>query len=88
MVLEAFEMGIKYIQRHLDGIPGIAVGQHFEMKDGILMAGESDEAYLALFFGEVGRFDAAAGGEDHFRILVVDDFMELPQIDHIGTQAT
>ena len=51
------------------------------------MAGEADVADLALLLGLLGRLNPAAGGEDHVRIGLVDDLVELPQIDHVGIES-
>ena len=51
------------------------------------MSCESDEADLALLPGQIGRLDSAVAREDHLRVFLVHDFVELPQIDHIGPQA-
>jgi len=51
------------------------------------MSCESDEADLALLPGQIGRLDSAVDREDHLRVFLAHDFVELPQIDHIGPQA-
>ena len=40
-----------------------------------------------MLLGQVGRFDAAVGSEDHLRVVVVDDLVELPEIDHVGLES-
>ena len=84
---EAAEGGVETVERHLHGVEREVCGEHAQMDAGIFVAGEADEADFALFlrFGE--GFGGAAGGEDQFGIVVVDDFVDLPEIEMIGLQA-
>ena len=41
---------------------------------------------LPCFFGFERGFGGAVGSEDHFGIVVVDDFVDLPEIEMIGLQ--
>ena len=55
---------------------------------GILVAGEADEAHLALLASPAASASAAPSGrEDQVRIVVVDHFVDLPHVEMIGLQA-
>jgi hypothetical protein len=54
---------------------------------GILVAGEPDQAHLALLLGLRERFGRAVGAEDEVGIVVVDDFVDLPDVQIVGAEA-
>ncbi len=60
--------------------------EHLEVDVRILVAGESDEAHLPLLLRLRQRFDRAVRSEVQIRIVVVDHFVDLPQVEVIGLQ--
>ena len=85
--LEAAVEGVADVDGHLGGVPGVGLVEHLEMDLRILVAGEADEANLAGFLGFESRFEAALF-EDPVGIVVVDHFVELPEIEVVGLEAT
>ncbi len=84
---KAAEGRVAAIERHLHGIEGKIVRQHFQMDFGIFVAGESDEADFALLLGGEQGFGSAVRSEDQVGIVFVDHFVNLPEIEMIGLQA-
>jgi hypothetical protein len=60
--------------------------QHVRMNRRVFMAGESDESHLTLLPGSGQRFQDSIRLVDFFRIVIVDDLMNLPYIQVIGLQ--
>lgn len=56
------------------------------MNAGVFVAGEADEADLALLFGFDGGLEAAFF-DDVFGVVVVVALVKLPEVDHIGAEA-
>jgi hypothetical protein len=61
--------------------------EHAEVNGRVLMAGETDEAKLAGFFGVEKCFEGAARCKETVGIFHADHFVELEQIDMIGLKA-
>src|ERR1039458_7412958 len=59
-LLEAVEVRVKGIQRHLHGVKWKAGVQHGEMDLGVLVAGKAGEANLSFFFGAGQGFGCAS----------------------------
>ena len=83
---ELVEVGIEGVQRHLHGVEGEAGVEHGEMDLGVLVAGESDEADLALLLGFQQRFGGAAGADEEVGIVGETDAVDLPEVDVVGLQ--
>ena len=66
--LEAAEVPVERVDRHLDGVEADPVRarhlEHVQVDVGALVAGEPDEADLAGLARGVHRLPGAAGGED------------------------
>ena len=56
------------------------------MNAGVFMAGESDEANLALLFGFGSASAAPPGADEQLGIVVEGDTVNLPEIEVIGLQ--
>ncbi len=56
------------------------------MNSGILVAGEADEAHLAVTLRAGERVDRAVAREMALRIVVVHALVDLPQIEDVGLQ--
>ena len=52
----------------------------------MLVAGEAEEADLALLLGLEGELEGTAGREDPVGVVVVVDLVELPEVEMIGPQ--
>src|SRR5438876_6815415 len=80
-LFETVEVGVHYVERHLDGIEREAVlcggGQHLQMNIWTLVAGETDKTDLARFFGFQDSFNRSAFGENPIRIGIANHLMEL-----------
>ena len=85
-MLEASKVGIHDIDRHLRSIPGIGLAQHFQVNEWVLVAGETDVSNLAGLFGFDGCLDPPSF-EHPIGIIVVVDFMELPQVQMVRLKA-
>jgi hypothetical protein len=62
------------------------VRQHLEVNRRVLVAGEADEAHLAVTLRPVQRLDGAIARKVMFRIVVVDAFVNLPEVEEVGLQ--
>ncbi len=51
LLLEAVEVRVKRVQRHLHRVKWKAGGQHLQVNGWVLMSGESDKPYLAFLLG-------------------------------------
>ena len=56
------------------------------MKSRILVPGEANESRLPLLLGLIKRLEHATFGVSKFRVVVVDDSMNLPEIEMIGAE--
>lgn len=86
VVLEAAEEVVTDIDRHLCGVPVVRPGDHIEMNARVLVSGEADEANLAGLLG----FESGAETslfEDPFGVIVVVEFVELPEVDVVGVES-
>ena len=81
LLLEAPVVGVHHVQRHQDGGPVVGLAEHLEVDRGVLVAGEAQEADLALLQGLQAGLDGAVLGEDPVGVVVVDDLVELPEVD-------
>lgn len=72
----------------LTGVERIIVGKHLEMSRRVFVSGEADKAYFACLFRFRHGYDYAAFREVSFRVVVVNAFMHLPQVNVIGFKAT
>ncbi len=54
----------------------------------VLVAGEAEKANLALLLGLEGAFDRTTAVEDPVGVVVVDDFVKLPEIEVVGAQTS
>ena len=74
-------MSIHDVDRHLHGIEVEAMllryFHHVEVNVWILVAGETDEAYLPCLFGSNDRFHRSTFVEDSIRVVVANHFMVL-----------
>jgi len=80
-LFETVEVGVHYVERHLDGIEREAVlcggGQHLQMNIWTLVACETDKTDLARFFGFQDGLHRSTLGENAIRIGIANHFMEL-----------
>lgn len=83
-LLEAAVAGVEGVEGHLHRVEGKIVAEHFEMDGRIFVAGEANPADLPLLLCGGERFNGAVGAEDKVRIVVVDDFMNLPDVEMVG----
>ncbi len=54
--------------------------EHPEVNRGVFVAREADEAHLALALRLLKRLDGAARREVKVGVVVVDDFVNLPEV--------
>src|SRR5438445_8353286 len=87
LLFETVEVGIHYVERHLDGIEREAVlcggGQHPQMNIWTLVACETDKTDLARFFGFHDGLHRSAFGENVIRIGIANHLMEAESVDCI-----
>src|SRR5262249_56841135 len=57
-----------------------------QMRLGVVMAREADEAALPRLLGRLEGLDGSAGGEDPRDVVLVLDRMDLPEIHVIGPE--
>ncbi|MEP6714378.1 MAG: hypothetical protein ABJC09_02315 [Terriglobia bacterium] len=79
-LFEAAKRGIEAIEGHLHGVEGKTVGEYSEVNRGVSVAGEADEAHFPLPFRFRLRLRRAARSEDQAGIVVVNNFVNLPDI--------
>ncbi len=87
LLLEAAEIRIEGIERHLDGVERKTCFQHGEMNFWILMTSEPYEADLAVFLSLLQRFGGAVPTDEKFRVIIEGHAVDLPEIEMIGLQA-
>lgn len=87
VALEGAIAGIERIDGELDGVEGEAAVQHFEVNAGVFVAGEADETDFAVFLGLRQGFEDTIGGVVVLGVVVVDDFVDLPDVEVVGLQA-
>jgi hypothetical protein len=91
LMLEAPEVGVHHVERHLDGIEVDAMRprgvEHPEMHVGVLVPGEPDVPDLARLLRLRHRLVCAAVREDAIRVLEADHLVVLQQIEVVGLQA-
>src|SRR5215471_2331702 len=89
--LEALEVPVQRIDRHLHGVEPDTMGagdlEHVEVDVRALVAGESDEADLAGLAGSVHRLPGTSRGEYPFRVVSTDDLVKLHQIEVVGPES-
>ena len=61
--------------------------EHSEVNLRVFVAREADEAHLALALRLLERLDRAAGREVQVGVVVVDDFVNLPEVEVVGLQS-
>src|SRR5581483_3364659 len=83
--LKAAIVRVHHIYRHLRRVPGVILAEHLQVDPGILVPGEANETDLPGFAGLERRFDAAFF-KYPIRIVVVNQLVELPKVQMIGTQ--
>src|SRR4029077_3270818 len=77
---------VKTIERHLDRVERIVVRQHSEMNSWALMSCETNKTCLALFLRLIQCFDHATLRKMQVRVILVDDFVNLPEVQMVGSQ--
>jgi hypothetical protein len=91
LALEAPEVCVHHVERHLDRVEAEAVRlrgvEHPVVHRRILVAGEADEADLARLARGGERLDRAALGEDAVGILEPDRLVDLHQVDVVGAES-
>ena len=85
-MLETAERGVERIQRHLHGIEWESMRKHFQMDRGIFVPGETNETNLALLLSFLQGLNYPAGPENKIGIVVVNHFVDLPNVEVIGFQ--
>jgi len=88
MGFETAKCRIATVERHLNGVEGEIMGKHFQMNFRIFMPGKTDKTHLALLLGREQSFRGSIGSENQLWIILINDFMNLPEIEMIGLQAT
>ncbi|MGA2922087.1 MAG: hypothetical protein ABSE28_13325 [Candidatus Sulfotelmatobacter sp.] len=86
-MLEAAEIGVERVQRHLHGIEREAGIQHRKMNLGILMPGEPDEANFPVFLSFFQSLGCTALADEEFGIVIKGHTVDLPQIKAVGLQS-
>src|SRR5262249_16461624 len=81
-LLEAAIMRVHYVNGHLRRVPGEWLGQHFEVDTRVLVARETNEADLACLLRFQRRLNASFF-EDPIGVIVVNQFVKLPQVEVI-----
>src|SRR5438270_8292413 len=80
-LFETVEVGVHYVERHLDGIEREAMlrcsGQHLQMNVRALVACKADKTDLASLLRSQDSFNRSAFGENAIRIGIANHFMEL-----------
>src|SRR5579862_9771900 len=79
--------GVERIQRHLHRIERKARPQHLQMDLGRLVAGEANEAHLALLFRLRQRLGRASRADKKLRIIIEPDAVNLPEVQVVGLQS-
>ena len=79
--------GVQDVERHLHGVERVISFQHLQMDVRIFVAGEAHEAHFALLLCLIESFNGAAGREDSVRVVIVDDFVDLPDVQMIRAQS-
>ena len=87
VLLKAAKLRIQTVQRHLYRVERESVGEHFQVDGRVFVSREPDETDLSLLPGEHQRFRRSVGLENKVGIAFVDDFVDLPDVNVIGTQA-
>jgi hypothetical protein len=85
LVKEAAEEINANDDRHQSGSPLVRLVQHLEMDGRILVAGKPNVPNLASLLSFQGRLHAAFV-EHPIGVVVVVDFVKLPQIDDVGLE--
>src|SRR5439155_14302202 len=89
--LEALEVSVHHVQRHLDRVEPEPVLrsrlEHLQVDRGILVSREADVPDPPRFLGLEGRLDRAPLGEDSVRILHPDDLVELQEVDDVRLES-
>jgi hypothetical protein len=68
------------------GMAAVDELEHLQVERRVLMAGEADESCLPLFLSLIEALQHAPLGICQFRVVVVDDPMNLPEIEMIGPE--
>ncbi len=79
--------GVERIERHLYRVEGVAQPDHFQVNCRVFVAGEADEARLALLLGLVEGLQHAALGVGKFGVVVEGDIVDLPEVEVVGLVA-
>src|SRR4051794_32967267 len=82
---EAAVVCVHHVDRDQSRVPLIGAAEHLEMNPGMLVAGEAEVPDLPFFLCFESRSQAAAL-EDPFRVVIVNEFMELPEVHVIRLQ--
>ena len=85
---EAAKGAVERADRHLAGVPLEVELEHGAQDVGALVAGESDVANQAAFACLEGRLDCTARLKYPLGVVVVVDFVELPEVQIVHAQAT
>src|SRR5437773_2990378 len=87
LLLEALEVGVHHVQRHLDRVEPEPVLrgrlEHPQMDRRTLVPREADVADLPRILRLEGRLDRPALGEDPVRVFPPDDLVELQEVDDV-----
>src|SRR5438876_1261600 len=87
LLLEALEVGVHHVQRHLDRVEPEPVlrsrFEHPQMDRRTLVSREADVTDPPSVLRLEGRLDRPAVGEDPVRILHPDDLVELQEVDDV-----
>jgi hypothetical protein len=84
---EAEEVRVVRVERELAGVPRVAARDHLHVHGGPLVAGEADEARLALALGEIEGLEDAALAVRELRVVVEDDAVDLPHVEVVRTKS-
>src|ERR1019366_1029161 len=87
-LLKAQVCGVSSVERHQDGVPFVIPLEHFHVRVGIVVAGETDEADLSGLLGGLECFNGASGSENLLDILMVLHSMHLPEINIVSLQGS
>ena len=66
--------------------PVVGLAEHLEVDRRVLVAGEAEEADLAVLQGLEAGVDGPVLGEDPVGVVVVDDLVELPEVEVVGLE--
>jgi hypothetical protein len=78
---------VEGIDWHLHRVKVKSAIEHFEMDRRIFVAGEADEAHLALLFGGRERLQHSVGVVCLVGIVIVNDLVDLPHVEVVGLEA-